>query len=782
MTLNKCSLYRPMFLSIGLFFVLNTGQAQDFLRLDLKARFDTVAEEVIGEVRHQFIFPDTMDSIMLNAVRIEVEELLLNGKEVDYTQNDTALFIPVQYTGKAQELWISYRAKPRKGIYFIGWQDETRRAPRQIWTQGQGIDHRHWIPHRDDQTDKVLFSVEWIFNEDYQAMSNGTLDSVVSKDGENHWFYHMEKPMSSYLIALALGKYVASSQMVKGTPHLLYHYPERIQDSAWYYYRHHRIAQFLEEEINYDYPWPNYKQAPVMDFRHGAMENTCATIFGDFFLVDSVAFNDRNYTYVDAHEFAHQWFGNLVTAAGPEHHWLHEGFATYYQWLSERELYGQGRFDWELQKAKELVFAASERDTFPLAHPKAGVERFYQKGGWLLHMLRNYVGDSIYRKVIDEYLNTYAFKVVKNEDLIRLFKKHSDKDIEGFFEAWLYGNREPELTIRRSPLSPELIIDMDLAFPQAVQIGFYIGKGWSVIQEFKLKEGRNRIPMPDSVEGYFVANASDLLIKLNRDYRLEELKVLLEIDQNPWNRNHYFRNWPKGEEADTYLLSLLKRPAGFYSEHNIGPALEAYSERHKDEKGALTDIYEQQLKRQPSIEAQKSILGLALKYELDLDKTMLEELRERGMSYELRALALQNSLDPRNPSEMTWLKDAHWEAQPGIVGRDVYLQTLIYRTAFLRDQAAKAQLMDFCSISFDFQTRMNAITYLALLSPDEEEFWQQLFMGFQDSNWKLVKLSRETLLAMREKYPKSFKRQYKKAQRNWDDFQKRKAARTFEDD
>lgn len=768
-----------MFLCIGLFFALLPARGQDFISLHLKAEFDTINEVVIGEVYQDFIFPDIMDTIVLNAVRIEVESLLLNGAEVDFKQNDTALFIPVKYNAKRQDLRIKYTAKPRKGIYFVGWQDESRRAPRQIWTQGQGIDHRHWIPHHDDQTDKILFSAEWIFSPNYAIMSNGTQDSVVLKDGQNHWYYHMDKPMSSYLIALAIGDYVATAQMVKGTPHLLYHYPERITDSSWYYYRHHRIAQFLEEEINYDYPWPNYKQAPVMDFRHGAMENTCATIFGDFFLVDSLAFNDRNYTYVDAHEFAHQWFGNLVTAAGSEHHWLHEGFATYYQWLSERELYGQEFFEWELQKAKDLVFAASERDTFPLAHPKAGVERFYQKGGWLLHMLRDYVGDSIYRKVIDEYLHTYAYKVVKNRDLIALFEKHSDKDVMAFFDTWLYGSKEPSLKVRRSPIGQELIIDVDVAFPQGLQIGYYKGNGWSVVPPaITLSKGRNRIPLPDSAEYYFIANASDLLIQVDYQYSQEELKFVMGIDTDPWNQIRYLAMWPEKSADRDYLVALVQNPALY---HQVRAAAAEALVRVSKEAKKNAAVWNATLLDAP-VPLQIKLLQLALKEELDLDDAILAQLRKEGMSYDLRSLALQNSLDPRNPAAMGWLKDAHWKAQPGIVGRDVYLQTLIYRTAFLRDAEAKEELMDFCSISFDFQTRMNAIRYLAMLSPDEEEFWQQLFVGFQDSNWKLVKLSRETLLSLREKYPKSFERQYKKAARNWDDFQKRKAARTFEAD
>ncbi len=88
------------------------------------------------------------------------------------------------------------------------------------------------------------------------------------------------------------------------------------------------MFDFLEDEIGFPYPWQNYKQVPVHDFFYAGMENTSLTIFSDAFVVDSIGFNDRNYINVNAHELAHQWFGDLVTAKSGEHHWLQEGFCN----------------------------------------------------------------------------------------------------------------------------------------------------------------------------------------------------------------------------------------------------------------------------------------------------------------------------------------------------------------------------------------------------------------------------------------------------------------------
>ncbi len=789
MIVKMCSIYRPMLLSIGLFFAsIVSLQSQDFLSLHIKAEFDTIEETVIGEVEHRFIIPETLDTLWLNAVRIEVEELRLNGSEVPFIQNDTALFILVQYNGKEQRLQIAYRAKPRKGLYFIGWKDETFKARRQIWTQGQGIDHRHWIPHRDDQKDKILFSAEWIFKSDYEIMSNGVLDSVVQRDDLRHWYYRMERPMSSYLIALAADRYVVSKKNIMGNPHWLYHYPDRIEDSSWYYHRHREITHFLEKEIAYDYPWSNYKQAPVMDFRHGAMENTCATIFGDFFLVDSVAFKDRNYTYVNAHEYAHQWFGNLVTAAGAKHHWLHEGFATYYQWLSERELYGEEFFQWELQKAREMVFDATAAGPLPLAHPKAGGSRFYQKGGWLLYMLRDYVGDEVYRKVIDEYLRVYAYQVVRNRDLIALFKKHSDKDIEGFFETWLYAEMEPVLDISREEGSDRIQVNLQGRLVQPlVLVSEDSAGGNRVTESIFLEEGLNTIQLKSRNSLFFFSNLPALLVKVNEQKTEEDWRFQIEESTSMLGRSSAFINLrnPVGEEDKALIEASLKNEGLHFSERTS--ALKSYLENFATDNNAES-ILSELLLSTADVYFQKEVLKIALESRILISDSILRPIRETGQSYELRQLAIAASLEFLSRASFAgaetynWLWDKRWEEQPGVVGKEVFLFTL-YTRVLLGDLKALESIYSLAGISYDFNTRMEALDYLRSIPSatlSEDLHYEVFFTALFDKNWKLSKLAREYLKGEQLNVPEKFEVAYNKNQDKWTDFQKRRAARIFE--
>ncbi len=756
-------------LSFGLF-------GQDWQSIYLKGRFDTIGEVFWGETWQQVNELKGSDTLVLNAIRMEILDLQVNEESSPFYKNDTALFIPIKADLDRLELYIYYKAKPRKGLYFIGWQDSTFRSRRQIWTQGQGIDHRHWIPHHDDQKDKILFRAEWIFNADYEIMSNGRLDSSWLVEGEKHWFYSMDKPMSSYLIAVAIDRYERSESEVNGIPHYLYHYPERVADSAWYYYQHDSIAALIERDIGVAYPWPNYKQAPVQDFRHGAMENTCATIFGDFFLVDSIAFYDQNYSYVDAHEFAHQWFGNLVTAESSKHHWLHEGFATYYQWYSEMHLYGYNYFYWELKKAKEMVFEASRRDTLPLAHPKAGSERFYQKGGWLVHMLRNYVGDSVYHVAIKDYLNSYAYQVARNQDFIGVFKRHSNKDIDGFFDLWLYGKQEPKL----KELGREgdyFLFESSHRLSQKIKLDVLANGVWRFV-EAEVKKGLNRILLPEGTTDAFIYNAHELLVEveympvgwklsrqrfLHRSLDIVQYQILkdLKVEKDP--------------DLLSFLKVVVKNEAFHFASRQ--EAFERLSEI-LDAKERLS-LWQDMVQASQDIQFKKSLVNWALNHKLKASPKVLAELR-RAKSYELRKAALELSLDPSNAASNRWLYDPIYEKEPGIVGRNVYLEALLFRVYLYQDPKAYEALLDFATPSFDFNTRINALGYLALLQHPDFRYLDVLWQAFFNSNWKLVRVARQGLERIKEGQEDIWLNYYQKAQENWTDFQKRKAARTFE--
>src|SRR5690606_15417732 len=161
-------------------------------------------------------------------------------------------------------------------------------------------------------------------------------------------------------------------------------------------------------------------------------------IFSDIFVVDSVGFVDRNYVMVNAHEMAHQWFGDLVTAASGEHHWLQEGFATYYSLLAEREIFGEDYYYWKLYGTAEQLKELSDRgEGQSLMDPKANSLTVYQKGAWALHILQELLGEEDFREGIRNYLETYKYSTATIPQFIEEMEKAGGMELSDFVDVWL---------------------------------------------------------------------------------------------------------------------------------------------------------------------------------------------------------------------------------------------------------------------------------------------------------------------------------------------------------
>jgi len=308
--------------------------------------------------------------------------------------------------------------------------------------------------------EKVEFDLSITFDKEYEVIANGKLKDTILKDSLKTWFFDMKKPMSSYLLAFAIGNYNFKKIKSKsGIPIELYYYPEDSLKQEPTYRYSSEIFDFLLDEIGVDYPWQNYKQIPVRDFLYAGMENTGTTIFSDGFVIDSVAFVDKNFVNVNAHEMAHQWFGNLVTEKDGNHHWLHEGFATYYALLAERKLFGDDYFYWKLyESAKQLQQLYSQGNGKALTDPKASSLTFYEKGAWALHILKIKLGDKVFKEGIQSYLNKYQYSNVTISDFISEMQRVSELDLQEFEQSWLKDTQFPFEKAKRllAASSPDL--------------------------------------------------------------------------------------------------------------------------------------------------------------------------------------------------------------------------------------------------------------------------------------------------------------------------------------
>jgi aminopeptidase N len=320
-------------------------------------------------------------------------------------------------------------------MYFVG-SEATNNL--QIWTQGQGKYTSHWFPSFDDVNEKVIFNMEIAFDSKYLVVSNGVLKSKLEDKNNTHWKFQMQKPMSSYLLMIAIGKYEKSILKAKsGIPLELYLDSKDVSKQEPTYRYSKEIFDYLEKEIGVKYPWKIYRQIPVSEFLYAGMENTSSTLFATRYVVDNIGFEDRSYTNVNAHELAHQWFGDLITAQSGKDHWLQEGFATYYALLAERSIYGDDYFYSKLYESSLQLKQASKTDTIPVLNAKASSLSFYQKGAWALHVLREEIGEKVFKKAVKNYLKKYAYQNVTTQNFFDEIKKVSNYDLINFSKTWL---------------------------------------------------------------------------------------------------------------------------------------------------------------------------------------------------------------------------------------------------------------------------------------------------------------------------------------------------------
>lgn len=419
--------------------------AVDFKQVDARITIDTLSGTLEVQADYLMDAREKSASFYLDAHNLNIAKLRINGRRAKYKNEGGRLTIYKKLkTDKSYSIELDYSVKPTQTVYFVGWGDSDP-MNNQVWTQGQGKYTSHWLPSLDDMNDKLVFKLEIGFAPGYTVLANGKLIQTRIENGLKYWSYAMEDPMSSYLAAFAIGKYDVEDQMSSsGIPLYNYYYSGARQRAEPTYRYTREMFDFLEKEIGLAYPWQDYKQVPVMDFHYAGMENTGLTIYSDDYLIDSLAFTDQNYVEVNAHEMAHQWFGNLVTERDGTHHWLHEGFATYYALLAAREVLGEEAYYWKLyDKALALKKQADEGRGEALTDPGASSLTFYDKGAWALVILREILGDPSFRTGIKKFLQRYRFQNATIPDLVKEMESASGKDLTAFQRDWLSGKSFP---------------------------------------------------------------------------------------------------------------------------------------------------------------------------------------------------------------------------------------------------------------------------------------------------------------------------------------------------
>lgn len=453
---------KAFFIIFGLISFAYVGaQPQDYLdvkHLQAHVHVNDSLETVKGQIKLQLEVNRAVDSLFLNAKNYN------SASVKSYNSKLTKQHLIIYHNFKPNrgyEIQLTYATSPKQCLYFTG-QLNHPEFPMQIWTQGQGKYTSHWLPSLDDMTDKIEFDLTYTLPKQYQVVANGQLKSVTTSNQLKTWVFDMQQPMSSYLVAFAAGDFVSKTLSSNSQVTITNYLSQKDSLKFLATYKHSKASfDFLEQRIGVSFPWQNYKQVPVQDFLYAGMENTSCTIFSDEFVTDQTATQNSDFVNVEAHELAHQWFGNLVTETSARHHWLHEGFATYFSYLAQEHLFGTAYFEHRLfETAEQLTLQSNQGRGQAILNPKASSLTFYEKGAWALHALRHRVGDAVFFEAIKNYLLNFAYSSVETDDFLAEVQALTDINLGTFKKDWLlqtsFPAEEAQLILKQSEFIKQL--------------------------------------------------------------------------------------------------------------------------------------------------------------------------------------------------------------------------------------------------------------------------------------------------------------------------------------
>lgn len=577
----------------------------DIIHTTLEVSFDWQKSQMIGKATIQakpYFYPTNM--LYLNARGMEIKSvkveedyfaLKLNtvkGKKVQeavetfketassykYENDSLKINLGREFTSKeGYQVTIEYIARPNelkkggsnaisddKGLYFINPKGEDSNKMPQIWTQGETQSNSAWFPTVDSPNEKMTDDIYITVDNKYTTLSNGLMTgSKKNTDGTRTDHWEMDLPHSAYLLMMGIGEFVKVTDAPWNGKEISYYVEKEYEPYAKDIFGNTKeMIEFYSNKLGVPYAWPKYSQIVVRDYVSGAMENTSATLHGDFMVYQTKRemLDGKKGDDVICHELFHQWFGDLATAESWSNLPLNESFATYGEYLWEEYKNGRDAADEHHNNSRNGYIAQSEGREVNLIryeydHREDMFDAFsYNKGGQVLHMLRKYVGDDAFFASLKLYLETRKFKSAEIHHLRLAFEETTGEDMNWFFNQWFLASGRPRLEVSRTYDDAKKILSLSVTQKQdfsqtplyklPLYVDIYNGE----------KKDRQRISIEDASETFTFSLASkpDLV---NFDGE-RQLLADIKFDKSKEEYLFQYKNaglWKDREESMNYF-------------------------------------------------------------------------------------------------------------------------------------------------------------------------------------------------------------------------------------
>jgi len=415
-----------------------------------------------------------IDSLILDAKSMKIDSIVVTSKKVAvpethiYTGEQLKLFFRQQFKmNDTLEIYLKYTAMPYaestggssaisddRGLYFINTDYSTPNKPAQIWTQGETESNSHWMITLDKPNVRFTTQIELTVPDSFTTLSNGALlKQVKGKPGMRTDIWAMDKPIQAYVAMFAIGKYSVVRNKWRGRDVNYYVEAPYERYAKLMFNNTPEMMDFFSAKTGVTYPWNKYDQVVVRDYVSGAMENTTATLWGEFVNQDDREIADNNYEDVTAHELFHMWFGDYATAESWSNVTVNESFANYGEQMWRTHKYGKAYGDelaWSDLNIYIQASAASDPDLVRFYYDSRE-ELFdrisYNKGGAILRYMNNLMGDYAFEQSMKLYLTRNALHAAEAHDWRMAVEEVTGQDWNWFFNEWYYHGGHPMLKV-----------------------------------------------------------------------------------------------------------------------------------------------------------------------------------------------------------------------------------------------------------------------------------------------------------------------------------------------
>ena len=387
---------------------------------------------------------------------LTTDTVTLNSKPVSFSHKNGKLQINLSERanpGTRLVLTINYHGKPKDGLILTKDRDGKPSAVGDNWPDRV----HHWIPTLDHPSAKATITFNITAPAREEVVANGRLDHVeTTATGTRTWTYSEGVPIPPYCMIIGVGQFARIEPAQRTLTPLSYYVPQSERHLAEKGFA--PTAPSLEFFTQLVAPYPYEKLAMIVGAtRFGGMENSSAIVFtSNLFHRPATIAISKTYgipaanVALIAHEVAHQWFGDSVTESTWADLWLSEGFATYFAGLFVQRFEGEEAFQkymtdaarniFEYEKKKRTpIFDRDTEDLFELLNANN-----YQKGAWVLHMLRSSLGDEVFFRGIRSYYEAHKNSTASTEDLRTALEKASGRNLRPFFTRWIYDSGHPQ--------------------------------------------------------------------------------------------------------------------------------------------------------------------------------------------------------------------------------------------------------------------------------------------------------------------------------------------------